>query len=166
MCSRPDMVAKTIAAWKVNQEVQVVHHEVYAIRRWFTRATGDVFRVQGLRSASWFAHALTFVARLCGLQAGENLFPCQIIRGHLLLPLCQISLLGVVTTWDPNGLPAAYPIGHGNYKGKGAPSVTRSKKVETVISRNYAGVGNRSAHVPEKNAPRTRKMCDDVTVSR
>ena len=38
----------------------------------------------------------------------------------LSLPLFHTDFLEVVTKWDPNGLPAAYPFGHRYYTENGA----------------------------------------------
>ena len=58
--------AKTIAAWKVDQEVQVVvNHEMHSIlRRKVYVCRRDVVGVHRLRSTKWFAHSITFVTRL------------------------------------------------------------------------------------------------------
>ena len=50
-----------------------------------------------------------------------------------MVPFFHIGLLKVATTWDPDGLPAAYPFGHRHHTGQGSGTVAQRSTMTTEL---------------------------------
>ena len=124
MHSHLDTAAKTIAAWKDDQEGQVMNHEMHSIRRpWDHLGRWGLLSEFTGFGTQYVPHTQS-LSSLDSVRVRRATISLSEIHEHpktknwglsgmgLFLPLFHIGFLFVVAMCDPNGVPAVHPFGH------------------------------------------------------